>query len=63
MSETFQRYTLAIVAHLALLLAWYLFVTLGNVPKFVMPPSLINAAIAALRRLMLAIAALSSAKF
>jgi NitT/TauT family transport system permease protein len=36
-SETFQRYTLAIVAHLALLLAWYLFVTLGNVPKFVMP--------------------------
>jgi NitT/TauT family transport system permease protein len=37
MSETFQRYTLAIVAHLALLLAWYLFVTLGNVPKFVMP--------------------------
>ena len=37
MSETFQRYTLAIVAHLALLLAWYLFVALGNVPKFVMP--------------------------
>ncbi|HTP62373.1 MAG TPA: ABC transporter permease [Burkholderiales bacterium] len=37
MSETAQRYTLAIVAHLALLLAWYLFVTLGNVPKFVMP--------------------------
>jgi NitT/TauT family transport system permease protein len=37
MSETLQRYTLAIVAHLALLLAWYLFVTLGNVPKFVMP--------------------------
>jgi NitT/TauT family transport system permease protein len=37
MSESLQRYTLAIVAHLALLLAWYLFVTLGNVPKFVMP--------------------------
>ncbi|OFZ86432.1 MAG: nitrate ABC transporter permease [Betaproteobacteria bacterium RBG_16_66_20] len=37
MSETVQRYTLAIVAHLALLLAWYLFVTLGNVPQFVMP--------------------------
>ena len=37
MSETFQRYTLAIVAHLALLLAWYLFVKLGDVPKFVMP--------------------------
>ena len=37
MSETFQRYALAIVAHLALLLAWYLFVTLGKVPQFVMP--------------------------
>jgi len=37
MSETFQRYTLAIVAHLALLLAWYLFVAIGNVPRFVMP--------------------------
>ena len=37
MSETFRRYTLAIVAHLALLLAWYLFVTLGKVPQFVMP--------------------------
>jgi NitT/TauT family transport system permease protein len=37
MNETAQRYVLAIVAHLALLLAWYLFVALGNVPKFVMP--------------------------
>ena len=37
MSENAQRYTLAILAHLALLLAWYLFVTLGNVPRFVMP--------------------------
>ena len=37
MSETVQRYTLAIVAHLALLLAWYLFVTFGNVPQYVMP--------------------------
>ena len=37
MNETAQRYTLAILAHLALLLAWYLFVTLGNVPRFVMP--------------------------
>ena len=37
MSETVQRYTLAVVAHLALLLAWYLFVTLGKVPQFVMP--------------------------
>src|SRR5512134_1523766 len=37
MSETAQRYVLAIVAHLALLLAWYLFVALGDVPRFVMP--------------------------
>jgi NitT/TauT family transport system permease protein len=37
MNETAVRWTLAIVAHLALLLAWYLFVKLGNVPKFVMP--------------------------
>jgi NitT/TauT family transport system permease protein len=34
------RITLAILAHLALLLAWYLFVKLGNVPKFVMPSPL-----------------------
>ncbi|MGE0310973.1 MAG: ABC transporter permease [Lautropia sp.] len=31
------RWALAIVAHLALLLAWYLFVKLGDVPRFVMP--------------------------
>lgn len=31
------RYTLAVLAHLALLAAWYLFVTLGEVPRFVMP--------------------------
>ena len=37
MNDTMQRYTLAIVAHIALIAAWYLFVTLGNVPKFVMP--------------------------
>ena len=37
MNETLQRYTFAIAAHIALLLAWYLFVKLGNVPKFVMP--------------------------
>jgi NitT/TauT family transport system permease protein len=35
--DTAQRYAYAIVAHLALLLAWYLFVKFGNVPKFVMP--------------------------
>ena len=31
------RYTLGVLAHLLLLLAWYLFVRLGDVPKFVMP--------------------------
>ena len=31
------RYTMAILAHLALLLGWYLFVRLGEVPRFVMP--------------------------
>src|SRR6185295_7080304 len=37
MNETAQRWTLAIAAHVALIVAWYLFVKLGNVPKFVMP--------------------------
>ena len=37
MNETLQRYALAVLAHAALLLAWYLFVKLGDVPKFVMP--------------------------
>jgi NitT/TauT family transport system permease protein len=37
MNETLRRYALAVLAHLALLLAWYLFVRFGNVPKFVMP--------------------------
>ena len=37
MNATAVRWTLAVLAHLALLLAWYLFVKLGNVPKFVMP--------------------------
>jgi NitT/TauT family transport system permease protein len=32
-----RQYTLGVVAHLLLLLAWYLFVRLGDVPKFVMP--------------------------
>ena len=31
------RYSLGIIAHLLLVLAWYLFVRLGDVPKFVMP--------------------------
>jgi NitT/TauT family transport system permease protein len=37
MNENLQRYSLAVLAHVALVLAWYLFVKLGNVPKFVMP--------------------------
>jgi NitT/TauT family transport system permease protein len=37
MNATLGRYVLAVLAHLALLLAWYLFVRLGSVPKFVMP--------------------------
>src|SRR5256886_6802989 len=37
MNSKLGRWTLAVLAHLALLLAWYLFVRLGNVPKFVMP--------------------------
>lgn len=32
-----RRYALAVLAHLALLVAWYLFVRIGDVPKFVMP--------------------------
>jgi NitT/TauT family transport system permease protein len=32
-----SRWSFAIVAHLLLVLAWYLFVELGKVPKFVMP--------------------------
>ena len=36
-SDSLQRYSLAVVSHLLLVLAWYLFVELGKVPKFVMP--------------------------
>ena len=36
-SQALQRYTLAVLSHLALVAAWYLFVKLGDVPKFVMP--------------------------
>jgi NitT/TauT family transport system permease protein len=35
--EALQRYSLAVVSHLLLVLAWYLFVELGHVPKFVLP--------------------------
>jgi len=37
MNENLQRWTFAVLAHVALIVAWYLFVKLGNVPKFVMP--------------------------
>ena len=32
-----QRYSLAVLSHLALIAAWHFFVVLGDVPKFVMP--------------------------
>jgi len=37
MTSKAARWTLAVLAHLALLLAWYVFVKVGNVPRFVMP--------------------------
>jgi NitT/TauT family transport system permease protein len=36
-SQGVERYGLAVLSHLALVAAWYLFVKLGDVPKFVMP--------------------------
>jgi NitT/TauT family transport system permease protein len=35
--DTLQRYSFAVISHLLLVLAWYLFVELGHVPKFVLP--------------------------
>jgi NitT/TauT family transport system permease protein len=35
--ESLQRYTLAVLSHLALIAAWHFFVVLGEVPAFVMP--------------------------
>jgi NitT/TauT family transport system permease protein len=35
--ESLQRYTLAVLSHLLLVVAWYAFVEFGHVPKFVMP--------------------------
>jgi NitT/TauT family transport system permease protein len=37
MNSKTGRIALAVLAHLALIVAWYLFVKLGEVPKFVMP--------------------------
>ncbi len=36
-SEQIQRYGLAVLSHLLLIVAWHYFVVLGEVPKFVMP--------------------------
>jgi len=36
-SDALTRTLLAVLAHLALIAAWYLFVTFGDVPSFVMP--------------------------
>ena len=36
-TESLQRFALAVLSHVALIVAWYLFVRLGNVPRFVMP--------------------------
>ena len=35
--QALQRYALAVLSHLGLVVAWYLFVKFGEVPKFVMP--------------------------
>jgi NitT/TauT family transport system permease protein len=35
--DRWKRPTMAVASHLALLLAWYLFVRFGEVPKYVMP--------------------------
>ena len=37
MNDTPRRYSLAILAHVLLIAAWYLFVEIGKVPMFVMP--------------------------
>ena len=35
--EGLQRYSLAVISHLMLVVVWQVFVVVGNVPKFVMP--------------------------
>lgn len=40
LNETLPRYAFAVLSHIALVVVWYLFVKLGNVPKFVMPSPL-----------------------
>ncbi|MBI3370691.1 MAG: ABC transporter permease [Betaproteobacteria bacterium] len=40
LNDTLTRYAIAVLAHIALVVVWYLFVKLGEVPKFVMPSPL-----------------------
>ena len=40
LNDALPRYALAVLAHIALVVVWYLFVKLGDVPKFVMPSPL-----------------------
>ena len=40
LNEDLPRYAIAVLAHIALVVVWYLFVKLGDVPKFVMPSPL-----------------------
>ena len=37
MSDNLQRYSIAVLSHLALIAAWHFFVVWGSVPAFVMP--------------------------
>lgn len=37
LDSSITRWTFAVLAHIGLILAWYLFVEIGQVPKFVMP--------------------------
>ena len=49
-SEQIQRYGLAVLSHLLLIVAWHYFVKFGDVPKFVMPSPVDTARDAARRR-------------
>ena len=42
--DALRRYGLAVVSHLALILIWYLAVTYGHVPKFIVPSPVATAA-------------------
>ena len=40
MNDNIRRYALAVLVHVLLVVAWYLFVRFGDVPKYVMPSPL-----------------------